>query len=268
MTNHKTSATEADHLLTLLGEQYEHLREIAEETFRSLGKEQAGHFTRLANDWMDVLVAISNTYPENERLHSLMYLYLSGLFKEVIWFQLLFLAGNYALLLRSRRFIWEMIFRAYHVDTYVRESPSDPEPPGPTLDDKVEWLGQREKDMYRWDSFVKPTLLRLLPQAKGTEMEECYKSLWDKLNAYVHPSKALLDRMVVSKTGFLVRDAFDREWALETVGTATMVFDLVWLAVISRFPGCAGLLAQKGLHVEYPIVTTALENISATEAGT
>lgn len=265
MKNHEAASTEAEHLLSLLGEQYEHLREIAEETFRSLGKEQAGHFTRLANEWMDVLSAISNTYSENERLHSLMYFYLSGLFKEVSWFQLLFLAGNYPLLLRSLRFIWEMIFRACHVDTYVGESKDDSEPPGPTIDDKVEWLGQHEQDMFQWKKFIRPTLRRLLPQAQGTEMEKCYKLLWDKLNEYVHPSKALLDRMVVGKTGFLVRDAFDREWALETVGKATMVFDLVWLAVISRFPGCAGLLAQKGLHVEYPIVTTALENLSAIE---
>jgi hypothetical protein len=265
MTEQGTSSTEADHLLSLLREQYEHLRKIAEGTFRSLGKEQAGHFTRLANDWMDVLGVISNNYPENERLHSLMYLSLSGLFKEVIWFQLLFLAGNYPLLHRSLRFVWEMMFRAYYVDTYVRESPSDPEPPGPTIDDKVEWLGQREKDMYRWGNFVKPTLLQLLPQAQGTEMEEYYKSLWGELNAYVHPSKALLDRMVADVPGFLITDSFDKAWALETIGVSTMIFDLVWVAVLSRFPGCAGLIAQKGLHLEYPIVTTVLENLSAIE---
>jgi hypothetical protein len=194
-----------------------------------------------------------------------MYIYFNGLFKEVYWFQLLFLAGNYPLLHRSLRFVWEMIFRAYHVDTYAPKSPGDPEPPGPTVDDKVEWLARHEREMFQWEKFMKLTLRRLLPQAKGTEMEEHYKSLWNRLNEYVHPSRALLDRMVVDVPGFLVTDSFDREWALETIEVATMTFDLVWLAVISRFPRCAELLAQKGLLLEYPIVTAALEHFSAIE---
>jgi len=265
MTEQVTSLTEADHLLTLLGEQYKQLYEIAQETICNLGKEQAGYFTRLANDWMDVLGAIIDTYSENERFHSLMYFYLSSLFKEVSWFQLLFLGGNYPLLLRSLRFIWEMMFRAYCVDTCACESCGDSELPGSTIDDKLEWLAQNERNMFQWKKFMRSVLLQLLPQAEGTEMEEYYRSLWGKLNAYVHPSKTLLDRMFVGASGFLVRDAFDKEWALETIGTATMVFDLVWLAVISRFPGCEELLAQKGLHLEYPTVTIALEGFSAIE---
>lgn len=265
MTNQETSPTEIDHLLSLLGEQYEHLRKVAEETFRALGKEQAGYFTSLANDWIEIVRAISGIYSEDELFDGLMYIYLSSLFKEVYWFQLLFLAGNYPLLHRSLRFVWEMIFRAYYVDTYVRESPDDPEPPGPTVDDKVEWLARHERKMFQWEKFMKPTLRRLLPQAKDTEIEEYYKSLWDKLNEYVHPSKALLDRMVIDVPGFLMTDSFDKEWASETIEIATMIFDLVWLAVISRFPRCAELLAQKGLLLEYPIVTAALESFSAIE---
>ena len=91
-------------------------------------------------------------------------------------------------------------------------------------------------------------------------MEEYYKSLWDKLNEYVHPSKALLERMIAGVPGFLMTDSFDKEWASETIETATMILDLVWVAVISRFPSCAELIAQKGLLLEYPIVTAALEN--------
>ena len=267
MTNQETSPTEVEHLLSLLGEQHKHLRKIAEETFRSLGKERAGYFTRLFNDWIDILSAVRDTYSEDELSDGLMYIYLSGLSKEAHWFQLLFLAGNYPLLHRSLRYVWEMIFRAYYVDTYVRKSPDDPEPPGPTVDDKVEWLGKYELKlkMYKW-FFVRGVLRRLLPQAKGTEIEQYYKkALWDKLNEYVHPSKSLLDRMVVPVSSLLVRDSFDKEWASETIKTATMVFDLVWLAVISRFPKCAELIAQKRLHLEYPIVTTALANFSAVE---
>ena len=261
MTNQETPPTEIDHWLSLLGDQYKYLPEIAEETFRSLGKEQAGYFTSLANDWIDILSAILDVYSKDELFDSLLYIYFSGLFKEVYWFQLLFLAGNYPLLHRSLRFVWEMIFRAYYVDTYVRESPDDPEPPGPTIDHKAEWLGEYELKlgMYKW-SFVRGVLRRLLPQAKGTEIEKYYKSLWDKLNEYVHPSKALLHRMVVDVPGSLMTDSFDEDWASETIETATMIFDLVWLAVISRFPSCAELIAQRELLLQYPIVTTVLES--------
>jgi len=265
MRNQETSPTETDRLLSLLGDQYEYLHKIAEETFGSLGKKQAGYFTSLANDWIDIVGAIFDTYSKDALTDSLMYIYFSGLFKEVYWLQLLFLAGNYPLLHRSLRFLWEMIFRAYYADTYVHKSPDNPEPPGPTVDDKVEWLARHEREIFQWRKFMKPILLRLLPQVRGTEIEECYKSLWDNLNEYVHPSKALLDRMVVDVPGSLRTDSFDKEWALETIEAATMIFDLVWLAVISRFPRCAGLLAQKPLHVRYPIVTAALKNFSAIE---
>lgn len=263
--NQESLSAEVDHLISLFGKQHEPLRKIAEETFYCLDKEQAGRFTRLANDWMDILNAILNTYSKDELTDSLVYLYFVGLFKEVYWFELLFLVGNYPLLHRSLRFVWEMIFRAYYVDTYVRESKSDPEPPGPTIDDKVEWLARHERKMYRWEGFIKPMLCRLLPQAKATEIEEYYKTLWERLNEYVHPSKALLERMTIRASSLLVTDSFDKEWALETIKTATMIFDLIWLAVISRFPKCAYLIAQKKLHLKYPIVTTALKNLSAIE---
>jgi hypothetical protein len=215
------------------------------------------------NDWLDVLTAIRKVYSEDELRDSLLFLYLNGLFKEVYWFQLLFLGGNYPLLHRSLRYVWEMVFRAYYVDTYVRASPDAPAPPGPLIDDKVAWLAQHEREMFRWDQFMKPMLGRLLPQVNDPEIEEYFNPLWNKLNEYVHPSRALLDRMVISAPGTLMTDIFDKEWALETVEVATMIFDLIWLAVFSRFPRCVEMLAEKGLHVEYPIATTALKNVSA-----
>jgi len=257
VTSQRTSSPGNDHLLSFLENEYKSLRKIAAETFRSLGEEQAMYFINLANDWIDILSAVLDTCSKDELSSSLMYIYLSSLLKEVRWFQLLFFSGNYPLLHRNLRFVWEMIFRAYYVDTYSLDAP---EPPGPTIDDKVEWLAQHERKLFKWDKFVKPTLRGLLPQVEGTEMEEYYHLLWDKLNEYVHPSKALLDRMVVGVPGFLMTDSFDKEWVSETIEMATMIFDLVWVAVISRFPSCAELIAQKGLLLEYPIVTAALGN--------
>jgi hypothetical protein len=256
-TNQETQPMEIDHFLTLLGEQYEHLPKIAEQTFHSLGKEHAGYFTNLINDWIDILSAILDTYSKDDLSNSLIYLYFNGLLKEVTWFQLFFLVGNYPLIHRSLRYVWEMLFRAHYVETYPLDAP---EPPGPTIDDKVRWLAQHERRMFRWEDFMKPRLQRLLPQVKDAEIEKCYKLLWDGLNEYVHPSKALLDRMVIEAPGSLMTDIFDKEWALETIETATTIFDLVWLVVISRFPKCAELLAQKGTHLEYPIIAAALEN--------
>ncbi len=71
--------------------------------------------------------------------------------------------------------------------------------------------------------------------------------------------------MAIGVPGSLMTDIFDEKWALETIETATMVFDLVWLAVLTRFPECTETLAQKGLRLDYPIVTAALESFSSVE---
>jgi hypothetical protein len=265
MADRETPQVATGQLLSLLGGQYKHLFKIAEETFRSLGKEQAGYFINLSNDWIDVLSAILDTYSKDALSESLMYIYFSGLFKEVHWFQLFFLTGNYPLLQRSLRFVWEMIFRAYYVDTYKHEFTGDQEPPGPTIDDKVDWLGKYELKlkMYKW-SFMRKVLRRLCCQVKDTRIEGHYRSLWGKLNEYVHPSKALLDRMVVGVPGSLMTDIFDEQWALETIKAAQETFDPVWLAVLSRFPKCAESLVQKRLLLEYPMVAAALRDLSKT----
>jgi hypothetical protein len=62
----KPSPTEIDPLLSILGDQYKQLIEVAEETFRSLGKEQAACFSKISNDWLDILSAIHDTYPTDE----------------------------------------------------------------------------------------------------------------------------------------------------------------------------------------------------------
>jgi hypothetical protein len=56
-------------------------------------------------------------------------------------------------------------------------------------------------------------------------------------------------------------DRFDQEWAKETINVATDVFDLVWLAVIARFPGCLKMVATQGLIVVYPRTEEILKGI-------
>lgn len=245
--------------VTLLGAQYEILQEIAAEAVNVLGAEQAGFFTYLFNDWMDVWGAISTAYPEEELAQSLVYFYLVGLSKEVRWLQLHFLSGNYSLLHRDLRHIWEMVFRGYYVDTHAKKEETDPEPPGPTLDEKIAWMAEHERDLFTWGEFMRLTLRRLVPKVKGTDVERYYKLLWDNLNEHVHPSAALLDRMATWSPESWVKDAFSEEWALEAINSATMVFDLVWVAVLSRFPCCVDMLEERGFHLEYPLISNALE---------
>jgi hypothetical protein len=171
----------------------------------------------------------------------------------VQWFQVHFLSGNYPLLGRSLRFVWEMIYRAYYTDTYTGESP-----PGPSLGDKIVWLGQRESTL-RWGNCIYPVLGKVLPIVEQEqEVREHYRKLWQGLHKYVHPSVELVPRMM-GESALLVTDSFDETWAMEIIQDATEVFDLIWLAVISRFPKCAPLLAQQEYGLVCPLTQAVLE---------
>jgi len=235
-----------------LSEVYDRLKEIEQESVLKLGREKAFHFVELANDWIDIQAAISRTYSYNELVQGLVYFYFFSLFKEVQWFQLHFLSGNYPLLGRSLRFVWEMIYRAYYTDTYTGDSP-----PGPSLADKILWLEQRESTLH-WGNCICPTLGRVLPLAEQEEeVREHYRKLWQSLHKYAHPSVELVARMM-GDSALLVTDSFDETWATEIIQDATEVFDLIWLAVISRFPKCAPLLAQQEYGLVCPLTQAVL----------
>lgn len=55
-------------------------------------------------------------------------------------------------------------------------------------------------------------------------------------------------------------DNFDKEWAVETLGIATEVFDLVWAAVFWFYPRAFDKVLQEGLSAKYPIIDIVLEN--------
>src|SRR5262249_28777663 len=133
-------------LSTLFG----HWTAVAEETILCLGEETADLFGFLGNDAIEIHGAIADAYAQGELLQSLVYLYLTGLFKEFYWLNALFLFGNYPMVLSRLRFNWEASFRAHHADTYALDNPDAPDGPGPTLDEKHEWLMQREERL-RWN---------------------------------------------------------------------------------------------------------------------
>ncbi len=246
----------SDKNVSYLSDAYDRLKEIEQESILRLGREKAFHFVELANDWIDIQAAISRTYSYDELTQGLVYFYFFSLFKEVQWLQLHFLSGNYPLLGRSLRFVWEMIYRAYYTDIYTSE-PS----PDLSLDDKISWLEQHESNL-RWDNCISPMLGKVFPLVEQEqEVREHYRQLWKSLNRYAHPSVGLISRMI-EESALMVTDSFDEIWATEIIQDATEVFDLIWLAVISRFPKCAPLLAQQEYGLVCPLTQAALEKHS------
>jgi len=163
----------------------------------------------------------------------------------------MFLAGNYPLLLGRLRFIWELVFRALEADCCEQES-------GPTVDDKHEWLARNEKSMG-WRTPILPLLERLFPMDNQKEIENCFKPTWDTLNCYVHPSAILRDDLI-EESGLLFRDAFDEKLANKALHYATEVFELVWLAVLWRFPKAKPrLLSDPNVFKKCPRVRAMLE---------
>lgn len=227
----------------------QHLAAAEQETLAGLGEEQSNRLLGIANDCMDINGAILDAYPREE-LRNLVYFAFAGVFKEVSWFQLFFLSGHYALLNARLRFVWESIYRASWAETNADAALS--------LDDKAAWLAGEEKGL-RWDNCIEPTLRRLFPLAdREQDVRDFYRDLWRTLHEYVHPSLAVTEKLI-GPAGLLMCNAFDRDWALETLAAATNVFDLAWLAVLQTFPKAADRLEGRAFSVAYPILKSAFD---------
>ncbi len=236
----------------------EHLAAAERETLDGLGEEQSNRLLNIANDCMAIGGAIVDAYPREE-LNNLVYFAFAGVFKEVSWFHLFFLSGHYALLNARLRFVWESIYRASWA-----EADAVPSSPGAALSlgDRAAWLAAQEKDLG-WGKCIKPTLQRLFPLSyREQDVCEFYHDLWLKLNAYVHPSQAVTERLI-GPAGLLICNAFDKDWAIETLAAATQVFDLAWLAVLQTFPKAADRFERNPFSVAYPILKSAFDAVPA-----
>lgn len=241
----------------LLGLIFAHWRQNAAETKRILGGDKAHFFVDIYNDALDIQFAISDVYPKQERT-SLVYADFMGVCKEIHWLHVMFLAGNYPLLLARLRFIWELIFRALYADTYEQQRETQREPPGPTVDKKHWWLESEERRLG-WGSVMLPVLRKLFKATDMKEIEECFKPAWDALNCYVHPS-AMLRYDLIEESSLLFRDAFDENLANKSLHYAKEIFELVWLAVLWRFPKAKSrLLADPNVFTKCPRVRSMLE---------
>jgi hypothetical protein len=248
---------------SFLSQVFERCREIERQTVEVLGEEDADVFVNIWNDSLQFENAIDQIYGHDEWTQSLVAVRLWEFSRELVNLQTLFLCGNYSLLRSRLRFIWEMIFRGFYADTYEKKSPKDPDKPGPSIDDKSVWLENLEEDRgLGWGKLIKPTLCRVCPLAeKEAKVLDYYHKLWTDLNKYVHPTHFLVETMI--DRDVILIDRFSEEWARETVTVATDVFDLIWLAVIARFPGCLEIVAKQDLIVQYPRTKEILKQVPA-----
>lgn len=58
-----------------------------------------------------------------------------------------------------------------------------------------------------------------------------------------------------------VTDAFDEQWARQTVEVGAKVFALVWMAIFAHHPD--GFEHVESLSGKYPVVSTVFENEKA-----
>jgi hypothetical protein len=236
--------------------------EVADETVRCLGNESASLFLYFHDDALAIVRAIQPDYSDEEREHSLVFIEFTGLLKELTSLHVLFLSGNYPIVLRELRFNWERLFRARYADAYAEDNPGARDGPGRTLGDKHAWLTQRE-DRLNWRTVIAPTLHRLFAAGAPAEVESLFKPLWDRLNRCVHPSGELREKLA-GESVLHALYGFDEEWARETLADAAEVFGLIWLATLSRFPRAVPvLLAEPDTFGACPQLRAVLERAVA-----
>jgi hypothetical protein len=236
-------------------------RQVAEQTVAALGEDRALLFVSLQSDWVALLGAFQelwagpitdrNLYAVTLAHSSLLLIDFPGLLLEMDRQQFAFLGGHYAAVGRSLRYVWELMYRALWADTYAETHAHDDDLPGPTADEKAEWLRTRENRLNR-KTVIEPLLRQLVPDAEHSRINGYFIPIWERLNRVVHPSWDLRDRLL-NPSALAVADNFDAAWAAEVLSDAATVFDLIWLAVLSRFPDCRALLVNDKTFTHCPL---------------
>jgi hypothetical protein len=233
------------------------LAPVERKTVRVLGKKKAYYFVNVYLDCVEIIGAIMKAYPEVRRMN-LVFHATTSLMKEIQWLNTLFLSGNYPLVKARLRFNWELIGRAHFIETYQQSDPKKPPTPGPTFGEKLEWWEKYEK-FLNWRNCLEPTLRKVLPLAeKVEEVRDFYHNRLKDLHRYAHPSAYLADRLV-GESGLHHKDNVDKEWAIDTLNAASVVFDVIWLVVLGYYPDAGDRLFGKGLLADYPVVSMVLK---------
>lgn len=225
-------------------------KQNASEAIAALGEEETRFFVDVYNDALEIQAAISGMYPTDELANSLVYMDFMGVTKEVHWFLVMFLAGNCPLLLGRLRFLWELIFRGLYAESYEKKKDVDPEPPSHSIDGYHEWLKARIK--LDWNTVIEPVLRKIFTAEDAQLIDQHFKPIWKTLHCYVHPSAEWREDLI-DESALLVRDGFDRSLVEKTLAYSAAVFELVWLAVLSRFPlASRRLVADPNTFRQFP----------------
>jgi len=228
MNPEKTSDVEG-----ILDAHYEHWKQIRRETVRQLGKREALKIIDFhANNWIDIERWISSSY-ERQRQMNIAGFQFFRLFKEISWLQFLFHTGNYPAAYRNLRYILEMICQACYIDTKY---------PTLTLDEQIEKTRELEERVSSWD--IVSCTLRMTFNQTEKEIRDHFKSLWNDLNKYVHPSVRQMDLVAKEDFSALVTDSFNETLARELLTVTDKVFDIVYAAILRRFPKVITLVRQ------------------------
>jgi len=215
-----------------LDELYEHLEQLKVETISALGKKEALHIIDFhGNNWIDISRWIMAKYRE-EAKNSLLFFYYCMVFKENCWMQLLFLLCNYPAIYRDLRYVWELIFQGYHVDS--RCSKED-------LDRRIELARKLEEKKYGW-RLVNSVLKDL--GFSDDEIEKYIRPLWSYLNKHAHPSPLQFKEVARADFSIFVTDAFNEKLATSLLRKTDAVFDLIYYATLKSFPRAIDLAKE------------------------
>jgi hypothetical protein len=151
------------------------------------------------------------------------------------------------------------VFRAYFAEHYPLGPCRAWDVPGPSGDDKLGWLDVHGRDL-NWDRCIEPVLRSVFPLAdRELEVRDHYQALFKHLHRYAHPSAYLTGRMSAE---LLAMDAFDEEWARESIDVGASVFELIWLAVFAHHP--EAFERVEPLAGAYPVLQSVFEGVQGS----
>jgi hypothetical protein len=213
----------------------------AAETAAQLGPDTVTVFVQLSNDAIDMTGALSITYSREELLQSLVSFDFVAIHQLLAGMSYDFFSGRYEAVRRDLRFVWESICRSFLVDCFRELKPAHPNPPGSTLDEKVEWLANPQLRLD-WNTAILPVLQHIFPPRTEEAVKAEFKPVWDRLNAAAHPS-AEWRVSGVEESMRHVWHHFDEAQARALIADTRVVFAVVFAAILTRFPKAAEKLA-------------------------
>lgn len=246
MTNSENR--EGDNLFQRISAEWQ---SIAQETAHCLGLEKALHVASFHSRLcLDINGAVISTYNRSERIN-FVYLAFLRIIRDLLWLQYLFQGANYLMLLRTLRYILEMMAQAFYVDAKFGVL---------TMDSQCEKAAELEDAKYGWR--MVEAALYLLPTHQRTSISEACQSTWRLLNKTVHPSQRMTDLIMEEDPMILFTDRFNQQVASITLQLVDEVFDLLYVFVLTKHTAILqtiqSLPYSDRIKMHLPLVSTLL----------